>query len=125
MSNDLGTRDPKTGQFLLGHNGQNGAGRPKGSRNRLSEKFLHDLETDWEKNGAETIARVRQNDPSTYFRVTAGLLPAKTEATLNLDVDAILQAREFVTNFRAARRFIGADEPAMIDITPEDSDEQS
>jgi hypothetical protein len=32
------------GQYVMGHNG--GPGRPRGSRNRLSEQFMADLQAD-------------------------------------------------------------------------------
>lgn len=68
-----GERDTKTGRFLAGNSGN--GGRPKGSRNKFAEAFINDFYGDWQEHGAETIARVRATDPSTYFRVGAGLLP--------------------------------------------------
>jgi Family of unknown function (DUF5681) len=53
----------------------NPAGRPLGSRNKLSESVIQDIAADWAIGGAETIARVRMTDPATYFRVVASILP--------------------------------------------------
>jgi hypothetical protein len=53
----------------------NPAGRPLGARNRFSEDVIHVIAADWAAGGAETVARVRQTDPSTYFRVVASILP--------------------------------------------------
>ena len=50
-------------------------GRPKGARNKLGEAFVSAILTDFESNGVDAIERVRANDPSTYVRVIAGLLP--------------------------------------------------
>lgn len=43
----------------------NPAGRPAGSRNKLSEMFLEDLAADWERNGADAIAECRRTDVAT------------------------------------------------------------
>jgi hypothetical protein len=53
----------------------NPAGRPLGSRNKLSESVIQDIAADWAVGGAETIARVRMTDPATNFRVVASILP--------------------------------------------------
>jgi hypothetical protein len=53
----------------------NPAGRPIGSRNKLSESVIQDIAADWAIGGAETIARVRRTDPAAYFRVVASILP--------------------------------------------------
>jgi len=45
-----------------------GKGRPKGSRNRLSERFLAALCEDFEKKG-------RENYPQVYLRVLASFIP--------------------------------------------------
>ena len=48
------------GQYVMGHNG--GPGRPRGSRNRLSEQFIADLQADWEQHGADVIVASRKLD---------------------------------------------------------------
>jgi hypothetical protein len=53
----------------------NPAGRPKGSRNKLSEQFFEELCADWQKGGAEAIAKTRQEQPAIYLRVVASLMP--------------------------------------------------
>jgi hypothetical protein len=73
-SSDFGDASLQTGrnargQYILGSNG--GPGRPRGSRNRLCEKFIGDLQEDWEKHGARVIENVRRNDPSAYLRIVA------------------------------------------------------
>jgi hypothetical protein len=71
----------------------NPAGRPLGSRNKLSESVIHDIAADWAVGGAETIARVRMTDPATYFRVVASILPKDVLVNVqqttpgNLDAD--------------------------------------
>ena len=50
-------------------------GRPKGSRHKLGEAFLTAMAKDFAESGIATIEKVRLEDPSTYVRVIAGLLP--------------------------------------------------
>lgn len=52
-----------------------GTGRPKGSRSKFAETFLKDFLADWEENGPEAIAECRNEDPATYLRVAASILP--------------------------------------------------
>ena len=61
--------------------GQSGnpAGRPLGSRHRISEQFVQMIADDFERHGAEAMRRVRDEDPSTYLRLVAGLVPRNLE----------------------------------------------
>ena len=53
----------------------NAAGRPVGSKNKLSESFLRELTRSFEKHGKEAIDRVCKDSPSEYLRIIAGLMP--------------------------------------------------
>jgi hypothetical protein len=64
-------------RFTSGH--QSRGGRPKGVRDRLSTAFLNALADDFAQHGAEVVAIVRQNDPSTYLRVYASIVPKEME----------------------------------------------
>ncbi len=57
--------------------GQSGnpAGRPKGSRNKLSEDFVAALYDDFREHGSAAIAACRAEKPDVYVRVIAGILP--------------------------------------------------
>jgi hypothetical protein len=46
-------KDSKTGRFLPENSGF--GGRPKGSRNKLNETFLRDLQEAWEEKGPSVI----------------------------------------------------------------------
>jgi hypothetical protein len=59
------------GRFILGNSA---GGRPKGSRNKLCEAFIDNLYQDWQANGAETIARVREERPQDYLKIVASIL---------------------------------------------------
>ena len=61
-------------QFKPGQSG-NPAGRPKGSRNKLSEQFLQALSDDFNEHGMEAIIAMRESSPRDYNRIIAMLLP--------------------------------------------------
>ena len=52
--------------FEAGASG-NPTGRPKGSRNKLSESFLKALADDFDANGPGVIERVRKERPHDYL----------------------------------------------------------
>ena len=70
-----GLRDP----WQPGESG-NPAGRPKGSRNKLSEEFVAEVYADWCEYGALAIQTVRQTRPDVYVKVVASLLPRQVQA---------------------------------------------
>ena len=57
--------------------GQSGnpAGRPRGSRNALSEEVICALLRDFRQHGQKAIARVRQTQPGVYLKILALLVP--------------------------------------------------
>jgi hypothetical protein len=87
--------------------GQSGnpAGRRRGSRSRLSESFLCDFHAVWEEEGLEAIRRCARNDPSTFVRVAASLLPH------DINVNVGINAETFVANFRQAVALLGNELP--------------
>ena len=60
--------------FKPGESG-NPAGRPKGSRNKLTEDFVKTLADDFEEHGEQAIRDVREGHPQVYVRVVADLVP--------------------------------------------------
>jgi hypothetical protein len=54
------------GRYLKGMPG--GPGRPVGSRNKLSEDFLADLQADWEQHGKDILEVMRERHPEIYFQ---------------------------------------------------------
>ena len=67
----VATRD-EHGRFLTGNSG---GGRRKGSRNKLTERFLDTIANDFAEHGAEAIAKVRVDDPATYLKIVGSLVP--------------------------------------------------
>ena len=65
--------------FEAGESG-NPAGRPKGSRNKLSEAFLKALADDFDTNGPEVIEKVRIERPHDYLKVCASVMPKRVES---------------------------------------------
>lgn len=55
--------------------GNIGGGRPKGSRNKLSDVLLSVVVDDFVEHGAEAISQLRQKDPATYLRLIVSLVP--------------------------------------------------
>lgn len=60
----------------------NPKGRPKGSRHKLSESFLKDLNEVWREGGPAALRIVARDDPATFIRVIASILPKEAELTV-------------------------------------------
>ena len=71
MSGPTTTRDDQ-GRFLTGNSG---GGRRKGSRNKLTERFLDTIADDFAEHGADAIAKVRVSDPVAYLKIVGSLVP--------------------------------------------------
>jgi hypothetical protein len=73
-------RDAKTGRFVSGNNG---GGRPKGSRNKLTTEFIDDLYAKWQQHGPDVLERVIRDDPVAFLRTVAHILPKEFDANVN------------------------------------------
>ena len=64
--------------------GQSGnpKGRPKGSRNKLSEEFFRDLCDAWEAFGKPALMAMAWTDPVAFVRLVASLIPRELEAPI-------------------------------------------
>jgi hypothetical protein len=101
---DLNGRDDTTGQFLTGNRR---GGRPLGSRNKLTERFLADLHEEWQQSGAKALKRVAETDPTAFVRTVAAILPRELDQTLTTtDVNLFIECRTFAQAFRMARDLI-------------------
>ena len=97
----------------------NPAGRPRGSRNKLSDDFVAALYNDFQDHGSAAIAACRAEKPDVYVRVIASLLPKDVNLTTrNLDDlidDQLMRKLAMLTEM--ARPLL-AKLPAVIDVTP-------
>ena len=64
--------------------GQSGnpAGRPKGSRNKLSEELFRDLCDAWQAFGKPALETMAMLYPVEFVRLVASLMPKEPEATI-------------------------------------------
>ena len=84
--------DPEdTGQkldtrFKPGRSG-NPAGRPRGSRNKLGERYLDDLLETWEERGPSALVACATKEPAQFCKIVANILPKEVLLTA-LNVNA-------------------------------------
>lgn len=74
--------------------GQSGnpAGRPKSSRNKLSEDFFKALADDFEEHGIAAIVKMRDERPSDYAKMVAGLMTKEVEHSGDIGLGGALDA---------------------------------
>jgi hypothetical protein len=85
-------------------------GRPKGSRNKVSEAFLRELYELWEKQGANLINKVALKDPATIIRVTAQLVPKEFQVSTDKE-DPFLTFLEMMEERDKAEKAMKLREP--------------
>jgi hypothetical protein len=85
--------------------GNIGGGRPKGARSKLGEAFLEDLRDAWNERGATALARCAEEEPGTFCKIIASLLPK------SIDINVAVDVAEFATKFHTACAMLGNDPP--------------
>jgi Family of unknown function (DUF5681) len=97
----------------------NPAGRPRGSRNKLSDDFVAALYNDFQEHGSAAIAACRAEKPDVYVRVIAGLLPKdmniKVQQLDDLTDDQLMRKLAVLTEM--AKPLL-ARLPVVIDAAP-------
>jgi hypothetical protein len=116
MSADITVAKQRGRPFTAGTSG-NPDGRPKGSRNKLTETFLDIVAKDFAENGAEAIERVRREDPVMYLRIVGSLIPrdliAKREQEPDFDYSQLTDD-EIIELIEAERRRSGVQRVLQI-----------
>lgn len=69
--------------------GQSGnpAGKPKGARNKLAERFLADVLNEWETHGAVAISEMREKNPGDFCKMVASLMPKDVNLNVNNEIE--------------------------------------
>jgi len=93
-------RPPIEHQFQPGNKG-----RVKGSRNKLGEAFIEDLQAAWEKHGMAAIEATIKNQPAQFLKVIVRVLPKD----LNLHVNPYdsMTDEQLIARLRVLREQVG------------------
>lgn len=81
-------------QFKKGREG--GPGRPKGSKNKLSQKFIENLYAKWQEVGGDALDTLYDLDVGKFVQIVANLVPK------DIDIQAEIrgeQDRPIIVNF--------------------------
>jgi hypothetical protein len=104
----MAERDER-GKFLNGH-ALVGGGRPRGSRVKLSEAFLSDLNDSWDTHGVKALNTCATTEPTIFCRIVASILPKKIDSTLEVNVFDnydLSDAQQFAQAYKLARQMLG------------------
>lgn len=73
----------------------NPKGRQQGTRNRVTEAFLRDLEELWRKNGPAVLDLAATTEPMQFAQMVAKLLPKDFQVTHNAG-ESFIEALKFL-----------------------------
>lgn len=94
-------------------------GRPKGAKNCLTNDFLTALAADFAEHGIDVIKVVRVEEPATYLKVIASLMPKELEISDNRLQEISDSDLELFISF-AQRQLIAPDRARLIEGTAGD-----
>ena len=118
------TGDQQATRFKPGHSG-NPLGRPKGSRNKLSEEFLSDLQAAWQQHGPTALGKCATSDPTSFCKIVGNLIPRQFESSLQVSLVADFEAARTFNEawkvIKLARETLGSELP-IIDVEPDRRD---
>jgi len=106
MSEPETTGEKLDGKFKPGFDSRRAPGRPKGSRNALAEDFLKALADDFKAHGVPAIVACREEKPTEYVKIIAGLMPK--EMNLNVSAAEEMEDAELIATIRALESAIYA-----------------
>lgn len=72
-----------------------------GARQRITETFLRLVHEEWERNGADIVARLAKNHPEKFCALAAALLPKGAEPERPLDGVSDEELAALIADFRA------------------------
>lgn len=101
----------------------NPAGRPKGSRNKLGEAFVADLQAHWKQHGMAALDACLEESAAAYCRVVAQVIPK--EVTVRTDQFGDITDEQLAIILAAARSALGIIEGSGEDITDKVEREQA
>ena len=73
--------DPRSKTWFQPGNNANPKGRPRGSRNKISEEFIAALCEDFEQHGVDVIEAVRTECPADYLKIIASIVPKEVNVS--------------------------------------------
>jgi hypothetical protein len=111
-------RDPRSGRFLTGNIG---GGRKIGSRNLLTTQFLDDLRAAWATHGRAALERCATQEPATFVRIVAGLLPR--EAHVSVEQTIFADVSDYSQAFAMAVGILKGDPPPLPALEHEGDDD--
>jgi len=76
------TRKIEMARFQPGVSG-NPNGRPEGSKNKLQEAFWTDFAAAWTEHGAAAMQKIAKDDPATFVKVAASIMPKDLSMDVN------------------------------------------
>lgn len=71
------------------------------ARRRVTETFLCLVQEEWERNGADVVARLAKNHPEKFCALAASLLPRSVETERPLDGVSDDELAALIADFRA------------------------
>ena len=96
--------------------GQSPGGRPKGSRNKLSEEFFQDLYDVWQAFGKPALETMAMLYPAEFVRMVASLIPKEPEDTTPPVMERLSNAQldALIAELQSGLDPAAADEDAQI-----------
>jgi hypothetical protein len=79
-------------RFKTGNNAAVGHGRPKGSRNKLSDIFWKDLYAVWQAKGMSVLEHLADSEPGTFAKIAAMLVGKAEDVARDDTRDAAVEA---------------------------------
>ena len=70
------------GRWARGASG-NVSGRPPGTRNRFSEKFVSDVAAVWDQHGATVLEKMVKEEPARFAELCGRLIPKDVQVSLS------------------------------------------